>query len=317
PGNFTNLSGFAQGFLKKNRFRIMGGLRVDHNSKYGTKLSPRLGLLYKQSRKSTLHLSAGFAFKSPPASLEYETIAYPVSQNRDSLHYDIIRSGSLEPEKFISVELGLNTQTFWKIHLNLSLFYNEIYNQFYPLKIATEELNLNAVNDSVLTKKNENTFSRVYGIQANFRKDNIIPSIKMNAEINLMVTRISQKLPDVESILENFKLMPRHFGQLKLSFYPVKNLYLHFENTWESKWLRNLIPLEKIYTDLFSKVDGYFTLDALISYNLSQSLCGFIKITNMFNEKYSGLNVTGQKEDKLYNPQLGRNIRIGLSYSLN
>ena len=317
PGNFTNLSGFAQGFLKKNRFRIMGGIRVDHNSKYGAKLSPRIAFLYKHSHKSTMRLSAGFAFKSPPASLEYETIAYPVNQDQDSLYYDIMKTVSLEPEKFVSVELGINTQTFWKIHLNLSLFYNEIYNQFFPLKVATDGLVLKAVNDSVSTKKNENTFSRVYGIQANFRKHNIIPSLKMDAELNLMFTRISQKLPDVESFLENFKLMPRHFGQLKLSFYPAKNLYLHFENTWESKWLRNLIFLEKIYDDLFSKVDGYFTLDALISYNLSHSLCGFIKITNMFNEKYSGLNVTGQKEDKLYNPQLGRNIRIGLSYTLN
>jgi hemoglobin/transferrin/lactoferrin receptor protein len=316
PGNFTNLSGFVQGFLKKNRFRMMGGLRVDHNSKYGSKLSPRLGLLYRQSQKSTLRLSAGFAFKSPPASLEYETIAYPVSQNPDSLHYDIVRTTALEPEKFISVELGITTRTIWKINLNLSLFYNEIYNQFFPVKISTEGLS-NAFNDSVLTIKNENTFSRVYGIQANFRKDNIVPSVKMNAEVNLMFARTSQKLPDVESILENFKLMPRHFGQLKLSFYPLKNLYLHFENTWESKWLRNFFFLEKIYNDLFSKVDGYFTLDALISYNLSHNLCGFIKITNMFNEKYSGLNVTGRTEDKLYNPQLGRNIRFGLSYALN
>jgi outer membrane cobalamin receptor len=317
PGNFTNLSGFAQGFLKKNRFRVMGGIRIDHNSNYGTKLSPRLGFLFKQSQKSTMRLSTGFAFKSPPASLEYETIAYPVSRNQDSLFYDIMKTGSLEPEKFVSVELGINTQTFWKIHLNLSLFYNEIYNQFFPLKVATEGWLPKAVNDSVYTKINENTFSRVYGIQANFRKYNIIPSIKMDAELNLMFTRISQKLPDVESFLENFKLMPRHFGQLKLSFYPAKNLYLHFENTWESKWLRNLIPLEKIYSDLFSSVDGYFTLDALISYKFGQSLCGFVKITNLFNEKYSGLNVTGQKEDKLYNPQFGRNIRIGLSYALN
>ncbi|MBN2214022.1 MAG: TonB-dependent receptor [Bacteroidales bacterium] len=317
PGRFTNLSGFIQGFLKKNRFRIMGGLRVDHNTRYGTKLSPRLGLLYKHSRLTALRLSAGSAFKSPPASLEYETIAYPVSQNRDSLHYDVIRTAALEPEKFISVELGMNTRIFWQIHMNLSLFYNEIYNQFFPLKTSTEGLISNAVNDSVLTKKNENTFSRVYGIQANFRKNNIIPSVKMNAEVNLMFAKTSQKLPDVESFLENFKLMPRHFGQLKLSFCPAKNLYLHFENTWESKWLRNLIFLEKIYNDLFKKVDGYFTLDALISYNFSHSLCGFIKITNMFNEKYSGLNVTGRTEDKLYNPQLGRNIRIGLSYALN
>jgi len=315
-GTYTNISGFVQAFFKKNKFRFMGGVRLDRNTNYALKFSPRLAVLYKYSRISTVRLSAGYAFKSPPASLEFESVAYPVSQPEEGIYYAVTPSEGLNPEKFQSVELGLNTKLFWNVYANLALFYNEIYNQFFPSKISTLNLPL-AVNDSVLTKKNENTFSRVYGIQANFRKSDIISSIKMDAELNLIFTRISQKLPDAETFFENFKLMPRHFGQLKISFYPVKKLYLRFENTWESKWLRNLFFLENIYKDLFRKVDGYFTLDALMSYSISPNLNGFIKITNFFNEKYGGLNVTGQKEDKLYNPQLGRNIRFGLSYSLN
>ncbi len=319
PGVFTNASGFLQFFLKKNKFRIMGGLRTDFNSKYDVKISPRLALLYKYSKKSTARLSAGYAFKAPPPSLEYETIIYPVSSPANGINYTMMPTQTLEPEKFQSVEMGIITRLFWNIAVDISLFYNEIYNQFYIYEIPVSQVSNTpeAVNETMLTKRNENTFSRVYGLQANIVKNDIIPSMKMRAEINLMFTRISQELPDIESILENFKLMPKHFGQLKLSFYPVKNVYLHFENTWESKWLRNLIFLDKLYSDLFTKVDGYFTLDAMAGYHISSNLRGFIKVTNFFNEKYSGLNVTGQNEDKLYNPQLGRNIRIGLSYSLN
>ena len=319
PGVFTNVSCFSQFFLKKNKFRVMGGIRTDFNSNYNAKLSPRIALLYKYSDRSTARLSAGYAFKAPPPSLEYETLVYPVSTPQQGYNYVMLPYEKLEPEKFQSVELGVITKMFWDITMNISLFYNEIYNQFFIYEIPVSEFpNIsNAVNQTVLTKRNENSFSRAYGLQANISKSNIITSIRMKAELNLMFSRISQDLPNLESVLENFKLMPKHFGQLKLSFYPAKNIYLHFQNTWESKWLRNVIFLDKLYSDLFNKVDGYFTLDVTASYYVSNNLNAFVKVTNFFDEKYSGLNVTGRKEDKLYNPQLGRNIRFGLSYTLN
>ncbi len=322
PGNFTNLSAFVQGFLKKNKFRVMGGLRVDYNTRYDARLSPRLGILYKHSDKSTVRISAGLAFKSPPPSLEYEAIAYRVSTPEAGTDYVIMPHGKLEPEKFQSVELGFTSRIFWKMNLDLAFFYNEIYNEFTLDTVPSSALNNtpDALSNDLVSihTNNKNNFSRVYGIQANFRKRNIVPSIRMDAELNLMFATTSQTLPDVETLLDNFKLLPKHFGHLSLSFYPVKSLYVHIENTWETNWLRNLFFLEYIYKDLFKNEEGFFTLDALLGYNISEGLRGFIRITNLLNEKYkNGLNVTGLKEDLFYNPQLGRNIRIGISYSLN
>ena len=140
----------------------------------------------------------------------------------------------------------------------------------------------------------------------------------MDAELNMMYSYSRHENPNLDVILQNIKLVPKHFGQLSVSFYPAKNLYINIENVWESKWLQNIPFLERIYESLFDNPGGYFTMNALVNYHVSQNLGCFVKITNVLNEKYdTGLSVTGHEKDLLYNPQLGRNIRIGLSYTLN
>ena len=316
PGVSRNASGFSQVFIVKNKFRFMGGLRYDYNSRYGSQFSPRIGALYKYSNKSVVRLTGGLAYKSPPPSLQYENISYPIN-HIDSVYYKRIPALSLKPEKFQSIEFGLNTTPFWNVKVDLAIYYNNIYNQFNNTFKASTYNCKYAINDSAYTIKNSDFFWRVYGVQSNFKKNNIISSIKMDAELNLMYSYYTQNLPNLDTLLGNIKLLPRHFGQLTLSFYPVKNLYICIENLWESNWLRNIIFFENVYDYLFKDNTGYFTLNTLINYNVSNNLKCFIKITNLLNEKYNGLNDTGQTIDQLYNPQFGRNIRIGLSYSLN
>ena len=37
----------------------------------------------------------------------------------------------------------------------------------------------------------------------------------------------------------------------------------------------------------------------------------------MFNKRYAGLDATGTPDDLLYNPQPGRQIRLGVNYNMN
>ncbi|MBN1185544.1 MAG: TonB-dependent receptor [Bacteroidales bacterium] len=316
PGAFTNLSGFTQAYVNHNKYRFMGGFRYDYNSRYGNKINPRMGVLYKIFTRSSIRLMAGLAYKSPPPSLEYESIIYPVN-NPDSIYYYRVPGTSLEPEKFQSLEIGINTSPFWDIQVDVATYYNHIYNLFdntITMPIPDYE---NAINDSACSIRNENTFWRVYGIQTNVKKKNIIPSIKMDVELNLTFSYFSQNLPTLDTILGYFRLVPKHFGQLSLSCYPTKKLYVSIENVWESNWLRNLLLIEDVYNYLFKNTGGYFTLNTLVSYKVGQNIRCFVKVINLLDEHYSGLNDTGQTIDQLYNPQLGRNIRIGLSYSFN
>jgi outer membrane receptor protein involved in Fe transport len=57
-------------------------------------------------------------------------------------------------------------------------------------------------------------------------------------------------------------------------------------------------------------------MNLLLSYGLSRNLNVYLKVNNLFNEKYGSVNATFQDENLIYNPQQGRYIRFGLSYSL-
>ena len=125
-------------------------------------------------------------------------------------------------------------------------------------------------------------------------------------------------MPDVVEIVKGYlSLTPKHTGKLKVSFYPARNLYVNIESHWMTKWLRLLIPFEKLYGELFKDTDGYYAMNAMTSYKLSDQLSFYLKVTNLFDEKYGIVNATLLEENLIYNPQLRRSLRFGLSYNLN
>lgn len=176
-----------------------------------------------------------------------------------------------------------------------------------------------AINDSVRRWVNySSTVSNVAGSQTTLRFNNIVEKIKMNAEVSLNFQARQDKLPNVrEFVAEYLKLQPLHSGKLKLSMEPIDNVYLYVESHWMSKWLRLLIPFENLYDDLFGNTDGYYAMDAMVSFNLSKQLNLFVKVTNIFDEQYGIVNATILEENLVYNPQLRRTARFGLSYRLN
>ncbi|HDR89727.1 MAG TPA: hypothetical protein ENN63_08905 [Bacteroidetes bacterium] len=318
PISYSNLSGFLQYYFVLNRFRFLGGLRYDKNSLYGNRFSPQMAVLYKTGGHASFRLSAGTAYKSPPSSIAFQSLAFPVAS--DQIHYKVVPNRHLEPEKFNTLELGIHTRLLKKLELHQTFYYYSISNHIIPEKRPASQFTLpRAANDSVFIWMNSReSLSNVYGSQTTIRYKNIVPSIRMDGEISLSLLERRDRLPQVEEIVEEyFRLMPRHEGKLKLSFYPAKNLYVNVESQWMSKWLRLLIPFEGLYSRLFKDVDGYYAMNVMASYNLSPELRAFIRVTNLFDEAYGGVNATLLEENLVYNPQIRRSIRIGLSYNLN
>jgi hypothetical protein len=151
--------------------------------------------------------------------------------------------------------------------------------------------------------------------------NNIVRSIKMNAEISLTFAKSSESFPDLLQLAGNFisdfKLMPNHFGQLKVTMEPAKNLHLNISSIWESNWLRIIIPFGEIYNDIFKNVDGFYSLDASLTYEIGNNLSTFLKVTNLFDEKYGGPVYSELASPLPYSPQAGRTISVGLTYRLN
>jgi len=220
-----------------------------------------MAVLYKFNKKTSVRLSAGTAYKAPPSSIAFQSLAYPVTGN--NINYIMAPVKKLLPEKFEAFELGINSKRLKRISVNQSFFFYRIRNHIVVETMPVTAFNLpGAINESVTTRiNNKESLSKVYGSQTTFRIKDLVSSIKLDAELSLSFLNRRDRLPNVTKLVqEYFTLTPKHQGKLKVSFYPVDKLYIHMENTWMSKWLRLLIPVESLYDKLFKDVDGYYTI---------------------------------------------------------
>lgn len=316
PTSYNTLSGFLQSYYRVGKFRILGGLRYDSNSRYGQTFSPQIAILHKTSSRTSFRISLGRAYKEPPLSLTYQSLAYPTD---NLIHYMALPNPKLKPELFSTLEAGFSTTFFKRLLFDQTFFFYQITDHIIPQRFAIDQLDLDRpANDSVrIWINNEDAVSNVYGGMTTLRMNDIVKSINLDAEMSLTIQEKRNKIPNVqELVLEYFDLTPRHSGKLKVSMEPIDKIYLNIESHWMSKWLKLLIPFEGVYKEIFGETDGYYSMNVLMSYRLSNSLNVYVKVINVFNEKYGSVNAIYLDENLIYNPQLARHIRFGLSYQL-
>ena len=105
-----------------NWLTIVGGLRFDVHSEYGSEISPKLSMMLKGNKTTRIRLSYGHGFRAPSFKelyLDYTNI---------SVGYHIAGNPYLNPE--ISNALQLDFE-FWNdnnYHSRINLFYNNINN---------------------------------------------------------------------------------------------------------------------------------------------------------------------------------------------
>jgi len=98
---------------------------------------------------------------------------------------------------------------------------------------------------------------------------------------------------------------------------PAKNLYIQVTSIWESSWLRLIIPFKELYSEIIRNVDGFYSMDVVANYTIGTNLNSFIKVNNIFDERYGAPVYSGMGTPLPYTPQTGRSIHIGLTYTLN
>ena len=61
---------------------------------------------------------------------------------------------------------------------------------------------------------------------------------------------------------------------------------------------------------------GYYTLDLTNRFSINRNLHAFLVVNNLFNARYGGIDAYGGATDLIYNPQYGRNFRLGFSFTM-
>jgi outer membrane receptor protein involved in Fe transport len=88
---------------------------------------------------------------------------------------------------------------------------------------------------------------------------------------------------------------------------------------FSSRWTKAYFPVSKEVLDLVgydTETKGYYTLDIVGRLSINRNFQAFFQLNNVFNSKYGGIDAYGAEADLVYNPQYGRNFKVGLSFTL-
>ncbi len=103
----------------KGPLKITIGARYDDHEKFGSEISPRLGMVYNLNKETNLHFSAGKAYRTPT----YNDLYYPVTMYAEG-------DPDLKPETGIAYEAGI-TNLKEDVKTGLTIFQKDIENYIF------------------------------------------------------------------------------------------------------------------------------------------------------------------------------------------
>ncbi|HAN78178.1 MAG TPA: hypothetical protein DCQ31_10600, partial [Bacteroidales bacterium] len=181
PYLYHNGGVFAQMVNKIGKFSFILGTRFDYDSRHGGSSNPRFAVLYSPNNKFSFRVSAGTAFKAPSIAVSNNTFRLNFAD--DSLKQTTKgQTKFLQPETARTFEAGYRHQISRRSYLDIAI-YNSSLQNLIATEVGNQSLTATDVNDFV-SENVKDANSVLFGIQVLFTTRNIIPSIKLNTDIN-------------------------------------------------------------------------------------------------------------------------------------
>jgi outer membrane receptor for ferrienterochelin and colicin len=322
-------------------FSTTAGIRYDYNSNWGSTTNPRIATLVKLTDRLTFRVSRGYAYKAPSAqqlygctgvdasitlNKVYQFLGYP-TKDTALVAFQQVPAKKLKPENVASTEFGLRYYLNNSNYMELVAYTNRVTN---PIDRCWGPLDTTVYHGIGSTAASLDFYSRTYQNLDNSTvklrsfqfimvlKDCVRP-IHLNVDLGLTYSTGHEKIydnnfenPDSDNNqLSHIRQTPKYMGQLAFNITFLKIMHLRAENVYCSKWARKYYssPDNELY---WSK--PYYNLDLTYSLDVSKNLHAMIKVTNVFNTQYGGIDSKDMDVDLKYNPQLLRNLRLILSY---
>ncbi len=337
PQVYSNLGFFTQFIKTLDKWTFIGGFRIDRNSGYESNsalsIAPvgqvRISAQYNIKKDLSVRASFGSAFKSPSPSETYISLGIPI-EGINKVNYQQIPNPNLKPESLFSSEIGVRYNPNNNFSLE-AIFYSYIITQRISAIITTVDLNTypNAISGQNPTDVRARSYSNdalssseLASAQIIAKYKNLIPKWNFNIDGSFSYSQGTEVLPDDPlrandgGTINEFRMIPRWSGKLNFDFSPYKNWYVRFENITMSSWQQRY-TLNANQSNDASKINGYYSLDVLTRYKLSQNVSSYIRVTNVFNQNYGGVDATGFDVDLRYNPQYLRMFQFGVNFNLD
>lgn len=245
----------------EGRLKLIGGLRLDSDSQFGTHLTPKLSLRRDLGRSLILRAGLGEGFRAPDFKELYIYFAHP------AVGYVVYGNPDLEPELSRSANLGLE----WRSNLGLWLSVNAFYHDFDNLiqGIMTDEL-VGGLQKAVYVNVAQAT---IRGVETSLR---LRPLPALEAEIGYAY--LDSRDQETGSILDG---RPRHRGTLNLDYRFVRaraNLALRASIVGERSFTQETSGLAS------TTADPYALLDLRLNKELGEHLGLSLAVKNILDE---------------------------------
>lgn len=320
PLRFHRYGGFLQAFWKPGTFSLLAGLRYDYHSLAGHALSPRIAVLVKLMPDFALRASFSTGYRVPSTYYYHASSAY---QDGEGVKYTLVPNKDLEPESMMAAEIGARWKLSERFEADVAVFYHDLVNQFvqslvlldpeeYPLATNPARLALAYVNDGA-------SRARLWGMQGSARLKDLVRPVHLGMDVLFTLSKGREVLPNDLGEIDDYRMMPVLMGQLNFNLRPANFLLINLRNNFATGMVRRFLPVSPELLESLGyplRHDGYYTMDLMVRAYISKNFQAFFQLNNLLDEEYGGIDAYGNQYDLKYNPQYGRNFRLGLTFSL-
>jgi len=314
---YTNIGGFAQITYSNEKFTFITGGRFDNHSNYGSSFNPRIAGLFNVTDKISLRGSFNTAFKAPSPYQIYNSVAIPVEENGIIVGVDYwgIPNTNLKPEELTSYEFGIRGIITPQISVEVVGFRNQIKGLISSIQGVKLDSNIYCTLRDTFAGtfvNDNNAISTLYGLDfiLNFRE--IVKPIHLNANLYVSYFKGEETLPVSGDVIDVCRSMPQILAKFRINFTPIRNFYVSIDNIYSSEWYVRNISNQIEYKNPLKKNDGFYTMDLVLTYKI-KNLSLLLKINNVFDKLYGGIEAYGGSADMKYNPQTRRVVYGGIT----
>lgn len=316
-----NFVGFSQLAWRGKRLHIVGGGSASLRIEEGIALAPRLGALYHLDSSWTIR--ANFATGIRHASLYGSFHSYEIDPTTDLT----VKPGSRYPEteKTYAAEAALRYEHSLGM-LEGILFWQEAHNLYRPGYLLQEprlpgtwSYGYKNAPGLSLTMKGFQGIARSKSLNIDLVINKKKPTQLTNrVEFFIQYARGKEWFGYGLPATKEVRNQPRWHTQFRYYFKAGKKLELVVAANQQSSSLGKSV----IFKDQYELPDrprlaNFTTWDMMSRLYLSNHFLVYFQLVNVFDRNHAGIDASGTPDDLLYNPQQGRQWRIGANYSMN
>lgn len=317
-----NLCGFTQLAWRGKRLHLVGGGSASIRIGEGVALSPRLGALYRIDSNWTVRANVATGIRHAALYGSIQTYRF-FPQNTDPL---TVGNPYPQTEKTYASELALRYTTRGGASLEGILYWQEAHNLYRPGYLVEDP---GIVFSQLYGYRNAPGLSlSMWGIQGVARtkgsnadlkfSENRQITLSSRTELYVQFARGKEWFGYNFQPTDEVRNQPKWHTQFRYYFKAGKKFELVIAANRQSSSLgKSVIFKESYQLPEQARLKKFSTWDFMSRLYLSNHFLVYFQLINVFDRHHAGIDATGTPDDLLYNPQQGRQWRLGVNYNMN